>query len=137
MNRLTTTDIWSLLAVAVLTAFAAFLAAAETGLTRISRARAMHLHEEQRRGSTQLLALVENPARFLNLVLLLVLVVQFFATALFTSVMNRVVGGGLGVVIAATVMTVITFIGAEVAPRPTPSSTPTGRRCWWPRSCTS
>ena len=89
MNRLTTTDIWSLLAVAVLTAFAAFLAAAETGLTRISRARAMHLHEEQRRGSTQLLALVENPARFLNLVLLLVLVVQFFATALFTSVTSR------------------------------------------------
>jgi magnesium and cobalt exporter, CNNM family len=117
VNRLTTTDIWSLLAVAVLTAFAAFLAAAETGLTRISRARAMHLHEEQRRGSGQLLALVENPARFLNLVLLLVLVVQFFATALFTSVMNSVVGGGLGVVIAATVMTVVTFIGAEVAPK--------------------
>jgi CBS domain containing-hemolysin-like protein len=117
VNRLTTTDIWSLLAVAVLTAIAAFLAAAETGLTRMSRARAMHLREEGRRGSAQLLALVEQPARFLNLVLLLVLVVQFFATALFTSVMNSVVGGGLGVVIAATVMTVITFIGAEVAPK--------------------
>jgi CBS domain containing-hemolysin-like protein len=112
VNRLTTTDIWSLLAVAALTGIAAFLAAAETGLTRMSRARAMHLREEQRRGSAQLLALVEQPARFLNLVLLLVLVVQFFATALFTSVMNSVVGGGLGVVIAATVMTVITFIGA-------------------------
>jgi CBS domain containing-hemolysin-like protein len=117
LNRLTTTDIWSLLAVAALTAIAAFLAAAETGLTRMSRARAMHLREEGRRGSAQLLALVEQPARFLNLVLLLVLVVQFFATALFTSVMNSVVGGGLGVVIAATVMTVITFIGAEVAPK--------------------
>jgi CBS domain containing-hemolysin-like protein len=117
LNRLTTTDIWSLVAVAVLTGIAAFLAAAETGLTRMSRARAMHLREEQRRGSAQLLALVEQPARFLNLVLLLVLVVQFFATALFTSVLNRLVGGGLGVVIAATVMTVITFIGAEVAPK--------------------
>ena len=74
MSRLTTTDIWSLLAVGVLTAVAAFLAAAETGLTRMSRARAMHLREEQRRGSAQLLALVESPARFLNLVLLLVLV---------------------------------------------------------------
>jgi magnesium and cobalt exporter, CNNM family len=117
LNRLTTTDIWSLVAVAVLTGIAAFLAAAETGLTRMSRARAMHLREEQRRGSAQLLTLVEQPARFLNLVLLLVLVVQFFATALFTSVLNRLVGGGLGVVIAATVMTVITFIGAEVAPK--------------------
>ena len=115
MNRLTTTDIWSLLAVAALTAVAAFLAAAETGLTRISRARAMHLHEEQRRGSAQLLALVENPARFLNLILLLVLVVQFFATALFTSVMNRVVGGGLGVVIAATHLPLPLPAAAELA----------------------
>src|SRR4029453_13977472 len=31
--------------------------------------------------------------------------------------MRSVVGGGLGVVIAAVVMTVITFIGAEVAPK--------------------
>jgi CBS domain containing-hemolysin-like protein len=117
LRGLTTTDIWSLVAVAVLTAIAAFLAAAETGLTRMSRARAMHLLEEGRRGAAQLLALVEQPARFLNLLLLLVLVVQFFATALFSSVTNRVIGGGLGVVVAATVMTVITFIGAEVAPK--------------------
>ncbi|HZA80060.1 MAG TPA: hemolysin family protein [Actinomycetes bacterium] len=117
MNRLTTSDIWTLVVVVVLTAIAAFLAAAETALTRMSRARAMHLTEERRRGAAQLLALVENPARFLNLVLLLVLVVQFFATALFTSVLSRLVGGGLGVAIAATVMTLLTFIFAEVAPK--------------------
>jgi CBS domain containing-hemolysin-like protein len=117
VNRLTTTDLWTLLAVLALTAIAAFLAAAETSLTRMSRARAMHLHEEQRRGAAQLLGLVEQPARFLNLVLLLLLVVQFTATALFTSVMDRIVGGGLGVAIAALVMTLITFIGAEVAPK--------------------
>jgi len=117
VNRLTVTDAWSLVVVVVLTAIAALLAAAETALTRMSRARAMHLVEERRRGAAQLLALVENPARFLNLVLLLVLVVQFFATALFTSVMDRLVGGGLGVVVAATVMTLLTFIFAEVAPK--------------------
>ena len=117
MNRLTTTDLWTLLAVVVLTSIAAFLAAAETSLTRMSRARAMHLHEEQRRGAAQLLNLVEQPARFLNLVLLLLLVVQFTATALFTSVMDRLVGGGLGVAIAALSMTLITFIFAEVAPK--------------------
>jgi CBS domain containing-hemolysin-like protein len=117
VNRLTTADIWALLVVLLLTALAAFLAAAETSLTRMSRARAMHLVEEQRRGAAQLLRLVEQPARFLNLVLLLVLVVQFFATALFTSVLSRLVGGGLGVAIAATVMTILTFIFAEVAPK--------------------
>jgi CBS domain containing-hemolysin-like protein len=117
VNRLTTTDLWTLLAVLALTAIAAFLAAAETSLTRMSRARAMHLREEQRRGAFQLLNLVEQPARFLNLVLLLLLVVQFTATALFTSVMDRLVGGGLGVAIAALGMTLITFIFAEVAPK--------------------
>jgi CBS domain containing-hemolysin-like protein len=115
--RLSSTDVWTLVVVVALTAIAALLAAAETSLTRMSRARAMHLLEEERRGAAQLLGLVEQPARFLNLVLLLVLVVQFFATALFTSVMNRVVGGGLGVAIAATVMTILTFIFAEVAPK--------------------
>jgi CBS domain containing-hemolysin-like protein len=117
MNRLTTTDVWTLVVVVLLTAIATFLAAAETSLTRMSRARAMHLVEEQRRGARQLLALVDQPARFLNLVLLLVLVVQFFATALFTSVLSRLVGGGLGVAIAATAMTILTFIFAEVAPK--------------------
>jgi CBS domain containing-hemolysin-like protein len=117
MSRVTTADVWTLVVVVVLTAIAAFLAAAETSLTRMSRARATYLEEEGRRGARQLLALVEQPARFLNLVLLLVLVVQFFATALFTSVLSRLVGGGLGVAIAATVMTVLTFIFAEVAPK--------------------
>ena len=117
MSRLTTADLWTLVVVLVLTAVAAFLAAAETSLTRMSRARAIHLAEEQRRGAAQLLRLVEQPARFLNLVLLLVLVVQVFATALFTSVLSRLVGGGLGVAIAATVMTILTFIFAEVAPK--------------------
>jgi CBS domain containing-hemolysin-like protein len=117
MSRVTETDVWTLVVVVALTAIAAFLAAAETSLTRMSRARATYLEEEGRRGARQLLALVEQPARFLNLVLLLVLVVQFFATALFTSVMSRLVGGGLGVAIAATVMTVLTFIFAEVAPK--------------------
>jgi CBS domain containing-hemolysin-like protein len=117
MSRLTATDVWTLVLVVALTAIAAFLAAAETSLTRMSRARAAYLHEEGRRGAHRLLALVEQPARFLNLVLLLVLVVQFFATALFTSVMSRLVGGGLGVAIAATVMTILTFIFAEVAPK--------------------
>jgi CBS domain containing-hemolysin-like protein len=114
---MTPADIWTLVAVAALTATAAFLAASETSVTRMSRARAMHLQEEGRRGAGRLRALIEEPARTLNLILLLLLVVQFTATALFTSVMDRLVGGGLGVAIAAVGMTLITFIFAEVAPK--------------------
>jgi CBS domain containing-hemolysin-like protein len=112
-----TSDLWTLVAVAALTGVAAFLAASETSVTRMSRVRAMHLEEEQRRGARQLRALIEEPARTLNLILLLLLVVQFTATALATSVMEKLLPGGLGVAVAATAMTLITFIFAEVAPK--------------------
>ena len=110
-------DIWALIAVVLLTVIAAFLAMSETAVTRTNRIRAIHLEEEGRRGARQLRALVENTARSLNLILLLTLVVQFAATSLFTSVMERLVGGGLGVALAALIMTVVTFIFAEVAPK--------------------
>lgn len=112
-----TGDVWTLVAVVLLIAVAAFLGMSETSITRTNRIRAMHLEEEDRRGARQLLALVEQPARSLNLILLLVLVVQFTATSLFTSVMERLVGGGLGVTIAVVVMTLLTFIFAEVVPK--------------------
>jgi CBS domain containing-hemolysin-like protein len=110
-------DVWSLAAVVLLTGIAAFLAMSETAVTRTNRIRAIHLEEEGRRGARQLRALVEQTARSLNLILLLTLVVQFAATSLFTSVMERLVGGGLGVALAASIMTVVTFIFAEVAPK--------------------
>jgi magnesium and cobalt exporter, CNNM family len=110
-------DIWSLVAVVLLTGMAAFLAMSETAVTRTNRIRAARLEEEGRRGARQLRDLVENTARSLNLILLLVLVVQFAATSLFTAVMERLVGGGLGVALAAAIMTVVTFIFAEVAPK--------------------
>ena len=115
--KLSTGDIWTLVAVVLLTGIAAFLAMSETAITRTNRIRAVHLEEEGRRGARQLRELVEQTARSLNLVLLLVLVVQFAATSLFTSVMERLVGGGLGVALAAAIMTVVTFIFAEVAPK--------------------
>jgi len=110
-------DVWTLVAVVLLTAVAAFLAMSETAITRTNRIRAIHLEEEGRRGARQLRALVEQVASSLNAVLLLVLVVQFAATSLFTSVMERLVGGGLGVALSAAIMTVVTFIFAEVAPK--------------------
>jgi CBS domain containing-hemolysin-like protein len=112
-----TGDLWVIAVIVALTGVAAFLGAAETSLTRMGRIRAMHLAEEGRRGAGALVRLVENPPRFLNLVLLLVLVVQFFATALATSVAERLIGGGIGVAVAATAMTLLTFIFAEVAPK--------------------
>jgi CBS domain containing-hemolysin-like protein len=110
-------DLWAMVAIVVLTGFAAFLAASETSLTRMGRIRAKHLQDENQRGATALLRLVEDPPRFLNLVLLLLLVTQFSATALATSVAERLIGGGIGLAVAITAMTILTFVFAEVAPK--------------------
>jgi Mg2+/Co2+ transporter CorB len=87
-------DFYILAAVGLLTLVGVFLALAETGLTRMTRIRAIHLAELGRPGARQLRILVEAPARFLNLVLLLVLVVQSLQTALFNTVMSRWFGQG-------------------------------------------
>jgi CBS domain containing-hemolysin-like protein len=110
-------DLWILVAVLLLTGVSAYLALAETGLTRMNRIRALHLAEQDRPGSRALLRLVEQPARFLNLVLLLVLLSQSLATALFNTVMSRWFGSGFGVAISVSVMTLLTFVFAEVAPK--------------------
>ena len=52
------------------------LAMAETSLVRMSRIKAKSLVDEKRRGARQLARLVENPANFLNPILLLVLICQ-------------------------------------------------------------
>jgi CBS domain containing-hemolysin-like protein len=113
----TAADWYIIAAVGLLTMVGVFLALAETGLTRMTRIRAIHLAEQGKPGSRQLASLVEQPARFLNLVLLLVLVVQSLSTALFNTVMSRWFGQGVGVVVSVTVMTLLTFVIAEVAPK--------------------
>ena len=68
--------------VLVLIGMAAFLAMAETALTRMNRVQAMTLAEEGKKGATQLLRLVEHPEQFLNTVLLLVLLCHLVAASL-------------------------------------------------------
>jgi CBS domain containing-hemolysin-like protein len=110
-------DLWTIGAVALLQLVAVWLALAETSLTRMTRIRAMHLEEQKRPGARQLVRLVENPATFLNLVLLLVLIVQSLATALFNTVTSRWFGSGVGVLVSVSVITLVTFVLAEVAPK--------------------
>ncbi len=110
-------DLWVIAAVAVLQLIAGGLALAETSLTRMTRIRALHLEELKKPGARQLVLLVENPATFLNLVLLLVLITQSLATALFNTVTSRWFGEGLGVLVSVSVITLVTFVLAEVAPK--------------------
>jgi CBS domain containing-hemolysin-like protein len=104
------------LAVAALVATAAFLALAETGLTRMSRVRAIALVEEGRRGAKHLQELVERPERFLNPILLMVLVCHLVAATLVGVLAERSFGPR-GVAAAAFAQVVVIFVLAEAVPK--------------------
>ena len=108
------TLLWVLVGMLIVTA--AFLAMAETSLTRVSRVKALALSEDKRRGSVALLKLVDRPERFLNPVLLLVLLCHLLAATLVGALAERN-WGAPGVAIAATVQTMIIFVFAEVLPK--------------------
>ena len=93
-----------------------FLAAAEVGITRMTRVRALTLNEEGRKGSVALLRIVENPARYLNVVLLIILICHVTATTLATTIAIRH-GGTAGEIIATVVLTIVIFVFAEVSPK--------------------
>jgi CBS domain containing-hemolysin-like protein len=109
-------DISSLVAIVVLLVIAGVLAAAEVGITRMSRVRALSLVDEERKGAADLLRITEQPARYLNVVLLLILVCHITATTLATSTAIRH-GESYGEVIATVVMTILIFVFAEVSPK--------------------
>jgi putative hemolysin len=94
----------------------AFLALAETGLTRMTRARATALKEEGRKGARQMLWLVTHPEEFINPLLLVVLVVQSVQTAL-TTLLAEQLFGSAGVVVALFVNVVVVFVLTEAAPK--------------------
>ncbi|MBW3577659.1 MAG: hemolysin family protein [Actinobacteria bacterium] len=101
--------------VVALVAFASFLGASETVLTRIGVVRALRLDEEGAPGSKQLLWLVEHPARGLNVLLLLTIVTRVTAAAVLTAVALR--AGSLVTVVAVALLAIFSFVLAEVAPR--------------------
>lgn len=109
-------DVAMLIAIAVLLAVSVFLALAETALTRMTRSKAQGLAEEGRRGAETLVRLVAHPERFLNPVLLVVLVCQLVQATLVGIVSARLLGA-LGVVVATVFNVVVVFVLAEAAPK--------------------
>ncbi|HUO48291.1 MAG TPA: hemolysin family protein [Acidimicrobiales bacterium] len=108
---------WVLLAlVVVLLAASAGLAMAETSLVRTTKAKAKALEDEGRRGSHPLVGLVEHPQRFLNAVLLLLLVCQLLVATIVGILANEWFGAW-GVVVAIVFEIVVIFVLAEALPK--------------------
>ncbi len=112
----TQVDLYLLIAIAVLMTIAVLTAVAETSIVRITKAKAQGLAEDGRPGAKALLALVQAPERWINALLLVVLVCQIVQATL-TGVVSGRLFGGLGVAVATFVNVVITFVLAEAAPK--------------------
>lgn len=112
----TTVDIWLIVSILVLLFIAIITAVAETSIVRITKAKATGLAEDGRAGAKALLSLVQAPERWINALLLVVLVCQIVQATL-TGVVSGRLFGGLGVAIATFVNVVITFVLAEAAPK--------------------
>jgi CBS domain containing-hemolysin-like protein len=93
-----------------------FLALSETALTRMTRSKAQALADEGRPGSKRLLWLIAHPERFLNPVLLMVLMCQLVMASLLGILANRWFGGW-GVAVATFINVVVVFVFAEAAPK--------------------
>jgi putative hemolysin len=102
--------------IAVLLAASGVLAMAETSLVRMTRIKAKSLVDENKRGARQLARLVENPANFLNPILLLVLICQLVSATLVGIVAEHLFGG-LGVVLGIVFEIVVIFVLFEAVPK--------------------
>jgi CBS domain containing-hemolysin-like protein len=94
----------------------AFFSASEVAITRTNRVRALKLLEEQRRGAHAVAKIVENPAPYVNVVLLLTLLATIGGSTLATSLAVRHFHRA-GEIVATIVMTVLLFVFAEVTPK--------------------
>jgi CBS domain containing-hemolysin-like protein len=109
-------DVIFIVVIAVLLAGSGVLAMAETSLVRMSKIKAKSLVDEKRRGARQLARLVENPANFLNPILLLVLICQLVSATLVGIVAEHLFGPW-GVLLGIVFEIVVIFVFFEAVPK--------------------
>ena len=109
-------DVIMIVVIAVLLAGSGVLAMAETSLVRMSKIKAKSLVDEGRRGARQLARLVENPANFLNPILLLVLICQLVSATLLGIVAEHLFGPW-GVLLGIVFEVVVIFVFFEAVPK--------------------
>jgi CBS domain containing-hemolysin-like protein len=113
----TSTDWIEIVIVLALIGVVAVMAASEVALTRTNRVRALRLVEEQKsRSAERLVKITENPAPYLNVVLLITLLSTIGGTTIATSIAVRHFHAA-GEIVSTVVMTLLLFVFAEVTPK--------------------
>ncbi|MBO2446551.1 HlyC/CorC family transporter [Actinomadura barringtoniae] len=115
---MSTQQIWLLALAAGLVVLAGLLAGAEAALARVSRVRVEELVRERRRGAPRLAEVVADPARYLNMILLLRISCELAATVIVADLCIAWLDETWGAyVTAAVIMIVVSYVVVGVGPR--------------------
>src|SRR4029077_11779661 len=93
------------------------LAAIDARISTVSLARIEELVREERPGAVRLLRVVDERPRYINLVVLLRITCETTATVLLVAYLYESLGVRWGLVGAAAIMVVISFVAIGVGPR--------------------
>jgi CBS domain containing-hemolysin-like protein len=111
-------DIIALIVAICLVPIGGLIACVDSALARVSRARADEFVREGRQGAKALLAIMEDRARYTNLLLLLRVACELTATVLVAIVARSQFGAGWGVpAVTVLVMIVVSYAIIGVGPR--------------------
>ncbi len=109
-------DSYLSLTVLILLVLSGFFALAETSLVRMNKSRARSLEEANRRGARALGVLTESPQKFLNPLLLLVLICQLVSATMVGVLTDRLFGAE-GIFIGIVGEVVVIFVFFEAIPK--------------------
>ncbi|HXC19122.1 MAG TPA: CNNM domain-containing protein, partial [Acidimicrobiales bacterium] len=109
-------DTYLVVTVGVLLVLSGFFAVAETSLVRMNKSRARSLRDQGRHGARALVELSESPEKFLNTILLLVLICQLVSATMVGVLAGRLFGAA-GLFIATVSEVVVIFVVFEAIPK--------------------
>ena len=113
-----TSTVVQLVVAALLVALGGLSAGAEAALSRVSRTASEDLERDGRRGAARLREVLEDPARYLNLLTLLRVTCELVATVLVTVAMLDLIDRvWLAMFAASVTMIVVSYIAIGVSPR--------------------
>ncbi len=111
------TNLGQLIGAIVLVGFGGLFAAIDAALSTVSIARVEELVREERPGAVRLLQLMVDRPRYINLIVLLRMTCEVSATVLMAAYLDDYFGVSRGLMAAAAIMTVVSFVVVGVGPR--------------------
>ncbi|BBZ32886.1 hemolysin family protein [Mycolicibacterium confluentis] len=111
------TGIGLLLGAIALIGLGGLFAALDAAISTVSIARVEELVRDERPGAVRLARVVQERPRYINLVVLLRIACEVTATALLVAYLDDFWGVGWGLILAAAIMIVVSFVAIGVGPR--------------------